>query len=99
MTLSSIRYHAVCLLSLAALLAGFCRAQSGRAELFGVLRDSSGLPIPAATAELREAGTGARRQTLTGADGAWHFAALPPGVYDLELRKPQFQTLKRIGVQ
>ena len=74
-------------------------AQGGRADLLGTLRDPSGLPVPAARAELRETGTGAQYQALSGPGGAWQFSGLLPGTYNLQIRKPGFRTIERAGIQ
>ena len=97
MTSSSIRYHyrlAACLLTLAVRLA----AQSGRAELFGTVRDPASLPVSSAAAVLRDTATGARYSTLTSDLGAYHFAALPQGEYELTVSKSGFLTLHRTGL-
>jgi hypothetical protein len=73
--------------------------QAGRAELFGTVRDPAGLAVAGANAELREAGTGLRQAVLTGDDGQYHFAALPPGAYSLTVRKAGFRTLERAGIE
>src|SRR5215472_13285762 len=95
MTLSSRLYYTATAL---VLLGRTAAPQSGRAELFGTVRDRSGLGVPAATAELREDQTGARYQTITGPDGEYHFTALPAGAYTLTVRKPGFRPLVRSGI-
>jgi hypothetical protein len=47
----------------------------------GTLRDATGAPIAQAT--IRLAGNGAAAEAVTGADGRFRFAALPPGQYTL----------------
>jgi hypothetical protein len=73
--------------------------QAGRAELFGTVRDPAGLPVPGATVELREAGTGLRNALLSGDRGEYHFAALLPGSYSVIVRKAGFRTLNRAGIE
>ena len=73
--------------------------QAGRVELFGTVRDPAGLAVAGANAELREAATGLRQALLTGDDGQYHFAALPPGAYSLTVRKAGFRTLERTGIE
>jgi hypothetical protein len=74
-------------------------AQAGRAELFGTVRDASALPLPGADVSLLEEETGARYEALAAADGRYHFAALPPGDYELTFRKDRFRTLRRSGIR
>ena len=73
-------------------------SQSGRAELFGAIRDASALPVAGAAADLREEQTGALHHTLTASDGAYHFSALPPATYVLSIRKSGFAPLRRAGI-
>ncbi|MDE3150322.1 MAG: TonB-dependent receptor [Acidobacteriota bacterium] len=49
----------------------------------GVLRDDTGAPIPSAT--IRLAGNGAKAEAATVADGVFRLAALPPGIYRLQV--------------
>jgi hypothetical protein len=95
MTLSSKPYYTAAAF---VLLARTALPQSGRAELFGAVRDATGLGLPAATAELREDQTGARYQTITGPAGEYHFTALPGGAYTLNIRKAGFRPLLRSGI-
>src|SRR5262245_1928293 len=93
MTLSSIRYHILLLV-----LAASAPAQSGRAELFGIIHDPSALSVSGATCELTEDHTALKYKTTTDPDGAYHFYALPPGEYTLTIRKPGFTALRRTGI-
>src|SRR5881397_695670 len=88
-----------------ALLLCFCAAgafaaalQSTKAELFGVVRDQTGLPIPDAEVRLVNAGTEVELKTSTAGDGTYHFLALPPGDYRITVAKPGFSALKREGI-
>lgn len=94
MTWSSIKYH----VGLIVLVPTLAAAQAGRAELLGTVRDAAGLVVTGAEAELRDT-TGARYRMVTGPSGTWDFAGLLPGLYDLEIRKPGFQALRRTGIQ
>lgn len=81
------------LLRLAALLLGLAHtsgaqsarpADSTRAGLVaGVLRTRDGAPIASARVQLVEL----QRQIVTGADGAFRFAAVPPGTYRLSVMR------------
>jgi hypothetical protein len=94
--LSFKRYHI--LMAGALLLAVAAHAQSGRAELFGTIRDAAALPAAGAAAELRDEQTGALYRALSRSDGAYHFSALPPGSYALTIRKTGFAPLRRAGI-
>jgi Carboxypeptidase regulatory-like domain/TonB dependent receptor len=82
-----------------ATLAGFflfgvspCVGQSGKTELFGVVSDVSGLPVPQATVKLEAPATGAMQNTTSSARGEFYFFGLAPGDYRLSVEKPGFQT-------
>jgi len=47
--------------------------QSTKAELAGIVRDPSGLPVPEAEVRIANAGTDAESKTGTGADGSYRF--------------------------
>jgi hypothetical protein len=55
--------------------------QAAQTAWQGVLRDAAGAPL--ADARVRLAGGGAQAEAVTGADGHFHLAALPPGHYRL----------------
>ncbi|MBS1859368.1 MAG: TonB-dependent receptor [Acidobacteria bacterium] len=74
-------------------------AQSGRAELLGTVTDPAGLPVATAQVALSQPATSAHYQTVTSASGAWDFSGLLPGVYQLEIRKPGFEVLRRPDIQ
>lgn len=73
-------------------------AQSTKAELYGVVDDSSGLPVTAAIVELTNTGTNHVWSMSTRNDGSYQFLALPAGLYHLSVRKPQFAPLQRAGI-
>jgi hypothetical protein len=74
-------------------------AQAGGAELFGTVRDPSGLPLAQGAVEAEDQGTGVVSKSVTGDTGEYHFFALPPGNYVLMLAKTGFTTLRRRGIQ
>lgn len=82
-----------------ALLISPAYGQSSRAELFGTIRDPAGLSIPAAQAELREQNTQISYRLASSSEGRYRFLALPPGLYELTIRKQGFQTLHETGIQ
>ena len=83
MTYDMAGFKAVC----ACLAALFCAqallAQSGRAELFGVVLDPSGLPVAGAAAEARERETGVSLKALTAEDREWFKLNLPKVGYEI----------------
>ena len=73
-------------------------AQSGKAELFGTVRDRTGLPLPGAQIEIQEKATSAVYRSASGLAGDYHFFALPTGAYQMVVQKEGFRTLRREGV-
>ena len=73
-------------------------AQSTKAELFGVVRDPSGLPVANVKVELTNTGTGVANATDTAADGSYQFLAVPAGSYAISAEKAGFAPLKRAGI-
>src|SRR5689334_15919813 len=74
------------------LLASFSTlyAQSTKAELFGIVRDPSRLPVNAATVELTNSGTGAKLSVESDSNGSYHFFALTAGNYQISVVKTGF---------
>jgi hypothetical protein len=75
------------------------RAQVGHAELFGTVRDASGLAVAGAALEALEQGTGAVSKTATNNDGQFHFFGLRSGEFSLTVSKPGFAMLHRTGIE
>jgi hypothetical protein len=86
-------------LALLFVFAAAASGQSGRAELFGVVRDPSQLPAGAVAVAAHEQRTGATYRTSTPESGEYHFFALPPGLYQIVASRPGFQTARRSGVE
>ncbi len=63
------------------------------ATLRGLVTDQSGAVLPGASITARNQGTGVERSTLSDETGNYQVAALPVGVYQIEVRmqgmKPQ----------
>ncbi|MCC7496580.1 MAG: TonB-dependent receptor [Bryobacterales bacterium] len=74
------------------------RAQSTKAELFGVIRDPAGLPASGTSVKLVNTGTGFTRCAQAGSDGVYRFLALPPGAYRLSADHFGFAPLVREGI-
>src|SRR6185312_81790 len=75
-----------------------CFAQAGRAEMSGVVRDASGLPVPRASIEAEELGTKAPFRTTCGEHGEYHLLGLPVGQYVLTVEQQGFRTYRRSGI-
>src|SRR5262245_43257983 len=87
------------LLILLAACAGIeLRAQSTKAELFGVVRDPSSLAVENAEVRLVDRRTGAKQLASTDTEGRYHFFALRPGTYSIAVAKPGFAVLQRDGL-
>jgi hypothetical protein len=79
------------------LLASACFAQAGRSELFGVIRDPSGLPIDHAAVEANELATASAFKITTDQTGNYHLIGLPAGEYSITVQQPGFKTWKQAG--
>jgi Carboxypeptidase regulatory-like domain len=73
----------------ATLLAGNAYADA-TATLRGRVTDAQEAALPGATVTLRQAATGAERETLTDARGSFVVSELPPGDYVIEAAAPGF---------
>jgi hypothetical protein len=91
--------HVVRALTAIGILASAAFAQAGRSEMFGLVRDPAGLPVPDARVEIEDRWNAVRQSAATGVDGAWHSFALTPGPYRITVTKTGFRTLVREGVQ
>ena len=76
-----------------------CYAQSGKAELFGSVRDPSDLAIADAQVHAQELATNARFSAVTDSRGDYHLLGLPPGSYALTVGKPGFREYRQTGIQ
>ena len=88
---------ALCVMLLGAWSAG--RAQNTAAQLGGSVSDASGGVVPNAHLSIKSEGTGLVRETNSDGSGAYVFRALPPGVYDITVTAPGFQSFVQKGVQ
>ncbi len=70
-------------------------AKTGKGSaLKGVVLDPTGAVIPGASVFLTDNKTKKKFTATTSDEGAFEFAALPPGVYQVEAVSPDFQTLR-----
>src|SRR5262245_11493975 len=74
------------------------RAQVASGAIVGSIHDPAGAPLPGASVEVMNEGTGRRRLTVTEADGAFRMTTLPPGKYRLTATLDGYQQLVRQGV-
>ena len=71
-------------------------AQEG--AISGAVRDASGAVVPGASVTITNTATGVTTPTQTNAEGLYTFPYVKPGVYDLTVSVPGFQTLKKPGI-
>lgn len=62
-------------------VAAVCVAQETTGEIVGTVASPDGAPLPGATLVLENPDIGSRRSTITGSDGRYLLAALPPESY------------------
>lgn len=73
-------------------------AQSTKAEVFGIVRDPSGLRVEGAEVELRNTETAVATTVQSTAGGGYHFFAVTAGPYQMKVTKAGFSTLRREGI-
>ncbi|HZN08160.1 MAG TPA: TonB-dependent receptor [Pyrinomonadaceae bacterium] len=80
------------LMLVAALLATPSALGQSTAVLQGTVTDAKGAVLPNATVTVRNRATSAERTTQSDSDGNYQVAALPPGVYSVEVKVQGFKT-------
>jgi hypothetical protein len=73
-------------------------AQEFRGSLAGKITDPNGDVVPGSKVEIKNTETGIVSTAMTGEDGSYSFALLPPGKYQLTVTKENFNTAVRDGV-
>ncbi len=68
-------------------------ASSAGGSIVGIVRDPSGLPVPQADVTVTGAALNNPARGVTGSQGEYGIASLPPGVYRVAFRVPGFKTL------
>jgi len=91
------RPYIVLALSLAVYSAAAC-AQTQLATVFGTVTDPTGAVIAEAQVTVSSINTGLKRAALTDANGQYHLAGLPPGMYRVRAEKEKFQTQMLEGI-
>jgi len=74
------------------------QAQGLTGQISGTVTDSGGGVLPGATVVLKNAGTNATRETVTGSDGAFQFPDLLAGKYDITVTVSGFKTYEQKGI-
>lgn len=80
------------LMLVAALLATSSALAQSTATVQGTITDSKGAVLPNATVIVKNRSTSAERTTQTDSNGNYQVAALPPGVYSIEVQIQGFKT-------
>jgi len=65
--------------------------QNATGSISGTVADASGAVIPNATVVLIDDATKAKRDTKSNSSGFFHFAAVPPATYTLNISAPGFK--------
>ena len=86
----ALRWAIIVLVSIQAVTIGF--AQSGDAEITGLIKDPSGAPIVSTTVTLINSDSGVTRSATTDNEGRYRLVALPPGRYSLKVEATGFKT-------
>ena len=86
------------ILSLLLLLPVVAMAQA-TGQINGIVQDTSGAVLPGVTIEATNAGTGAIRTAISGADGGFTIPLLQPGDYNVKASLSGFRTAVREGVR
>jgi TonB family protein len=89
------RWRAAAALFAIAIAVPVAAASLGAGAPSGVLKDPSGLPLPAATLRLTAIGSDAFYETTSDATGSFQFGEMPDGDYMLTARVPGFQTARQ----
>jgi hypothetical protein len=70
-----------------------------RSVILGSVHDGSGAAIPDASVAVLNEATGIRRAARTDEHGRYAASTLPAGSYKITVRKPEFRTVVRLGVE
>src|SRR3990170_1745217 len=73
-------------------------AQTTNATLGGTISDATGALIPGVEVTATNTGTGVVTNVLSNESGAYQFASLQTGTYNVRAELPGFQTQERSGV-
>ena len=73
-------------------------AQETTAGIEGIIKDTSGGAVANATVEVTSPALQGIRKIQSDSSGAYHFAALPAGIYTLTVSAPGFHTFQQNGI-
>jgi hypothetical protein len=71
---------------------GLMLAQQPTAEITGIITDSSGAAVPGAAIDVLNVNTGLHWNASSNGSGNYSFSVLPPGSYQLEIKREGFET-------
>ena len=74
-------------------------AQTEKAQLNGVIADSTQAAVPGAQVVASSTVTGTKRTVTTNEQGLYSIPFLDPGTYDIQVQKEGFRTVQRSGVK
>ena len=86
------------ILAFAFLSASICFGQAGRAELFGVIQDASGLAAPQAKIVVEDQATLAKYSAISKEHGEYHVLGLPAGQYLVTVNLISFRPYRLSGL-
>jgi hypothetical protein len=81
-----------------AIVASSADAQVLYGSIVGNVTDATGAAVPGATVTIEQAETKLKRELVTDAAGAYHFAAVPTGTYTISVTLTGFRSFGRPGV-
>jgi hypothetical protein len=93
-----LRSYALHIVVIVCLLPTSVLAQAGRAELFGVIRDSSGLPLPGASVQAEDQATMVHYSGTSDERGEYHLVGLPASNYVVTVEQAGFRMYRQSGI-
>jgi hypothetical protein len=91
-------WRKVVIASLFAASFSFAHAADVNGRIKGTVKDPSGAVVPLASVTATNEATGVAFTTTASASGAYFFAQLPVGTYDITVSAPNFKTFKATGI-
>ena len=80
------------------LMAAAAVAQTGDAQITGIVKDQNGSSISGASLILTNRDSGVQRTTMADAEGRYRFSAIPPGRYELKTEATGFKVENITGL-
>src|SRR6516165_9399871 len=80
------------------LMAAAAIAQTGDAQITGIVKDQNGSSISGASLILTNRDSGVQRTTMADAEGRYRFSAIPPGRYELKTEATGFKVESITGL-